>query len=134
MGGMMVFPSNQIDGKLTINGARGFTRAISDRFDLTLECIRRHSRGGGESPLVRNAFRGTPNSLTSSDNFDGNVSFFLAREDLVADDVGVAFFMPFDDFRWPHVPQDASEYEDYRLRSIEFVVARNQRIAQVTGS
>ena len=42
MGGMMVFPGNQIEGKQTINGARGFNPKISDRFDLTLESIRRY--------------------------------------------------------------------------------------------
>ena len=42
IGGMMVFPSNQIDRKPTINAERGFNRAVSDRFDLTLECIRSH--------------------------------------------------------------------------------------------
>ena len=36
-GGMMVFPGNRIDGKQTINGARGFNRKIADGFDLTLE-------------------------------------------------------------------------------------------------
>src|SRR5688572_487239 len=28
IGGMMVFPKNRIDGKININGARGFTRQI----------------------------------------------------------------------------------------------------------
>ena len=42
IGGMMVFPGNRIDRKMTINGARGCNRKIADRFDLTLECIRRH--------------------------------------------------------------------------------------------
>jgi hypothetical protein len=42
IGGMMVFPGNAIDGKWTINQARGCLRKISDRFDLTLECIRRY--------------------------------------------------------------------------------------------
>ena len=42
IGGMMVFPGNQVDRKMTINGARGFDPRIADRFDLTVECIRRH--------------------------------------------------------------------------------------------
>lgn len=45
IGGMMIFPGNRIGGKQTINGARGFNQKIADRFDLTLECIRRHYRG-----------------------------------------------------------------------------------------
>jgi hypothetical protein len=37
----IVFPNNRIDGNYTINGARGVNSFIDDRFDLTLECIRR---------------------------------------------------------------------------------------------
>ena len=47
IGAMMVFPGNQVDRKWTINQARGCNRSISDRFDLTLECIRRHYSGRG---------------------------------------------------------------------------------------
>ena len=41
---MMIFPGNRIGRKMTINGARGFHPRIKDRFDLTVECIRRHYR------------------------------------------------------------------------------------------
>ena len=44
VGGYIIFPAPKIDGKMTINGARGFNAKIRDRFDLTLECIRRHYR------------------------------------------------------------------------------------------
>src|SRR5215475_3477356 len=50
IGGMLVFPGNMIEGKQTINGARGCHAKIKDRFDLTLECIRRHYIGQ-HSPL-----------------------------------------------------------------------------------
>src|SRR5664279_297730 len=33
IGGMTVWPGNQIDRKMTINGARGFYRRIADRMD-----------------------------------------------------------------------------------------------------
>ena len=42
IGGYIVFPSNRVDNKMTINGSRGLNRKIKDRFDLTLECIRRY--------------------------------------------------------------------------------------------
>src|SRR5690606_8458976 len=41
IGGMMIFPNNMINGLHTLNQARGVTREIADRLDLTLECIRR---------------------------------------------------------------------------------------------
>jgi hypothetical protein len=125
IGGMMVFPGNQIGGKQTINGARGFTRTISDRFDLTLECIRRHYVSE-ESPLEATLSRYAGFFALFGD-FRGYVSFFLL-DDLVTDDIGVRFFMPFDDFRPPFVPQDTRVYAEYRRRSIEFVDARNLRI------
>jgi hypothetical protein len=50
IGGMMVFPANRVDRKMTINMARGCHPRIKDRFDLTVECIRRHYLDG-PSPL-----------------------------------------------------------------------------------
>ena len=38
------------------------------------------------------------------------------------------FFMPFDDFDPPWVPDDVRAYKEYRRRSIEFIEARNHRI------
>jgi hypothetical protein len=55
------------------------------------------------------------------------VSFFLL-DDLVNDDLSVKFFMPFDDFHRPYVPNDVGTYKEYRRRSIEFIQARNHRI------
>ena len=45
-------------------------------------------------------------------------------------DVSVKFFMPFNAFRPPPVPKDVGTYTEYRRRSIEFIEARNNRIAQ----
>ena len=126
IGGMMVFPGNRIDGKNTINGARGFNRQIADRFDLTLECIRRHYRGQW-SPLGDTLAR-YRNFFTLFDDFSGYVDFFLLQ-DLVTDECSaVTFFMPFDDFKSPSVPKDGDTYKEYRRLSIEFIAARNRRI------
>ncbi len=123
----MIFPANRIDGKHTINVMRGFTRQIADRFDLTLECIRRYYLGF-PSPLGETLARyGTFFSLFK--DFRGYVDFFLLQ-DLTTDDFSsVRFFMPFDNFTTPSVPRNRDEYEDYRRRSIDFVTARNRRIA-----
>jgi hypothetical protein len=125
IGAMMVFPGNQVDRKWTINQARGCTRSIADRFDLTLECIRRHYSGWG-SPLSSTLSRYS-DFFALFDDFRGYVSFFLL-DDLVNDDLGVKFFMPFDDFHPPSVPHDVDVYKEYRRRSIEFIEARNHRI------
>jgi len=125
IGAMIVFPGNQVDRKWTINQARGCTRSVSDRFDLTLECIRRHYSGEG-SPLSSTLAR-YGDFLALFGDFRGYVTFFLL-DDLVTDDLDVRSFMPFDDFRPPSVPQDVGAYEEYRRLSIEFIEARNHRI------
>jgi len=126
IGGMMLFPANRVDGKHTINVMRGFTRQIADRFDLTLECIRRHYLGQS-SPLGETLSR-YRDFFEMFDDFGGYVDFFVFH-DLVTEDCStVNFFMPFDDFNSPSTPKDRDAYEEYRSRSIEFVVARNHRI------
>ena len=132
IGGMMVFPGNQVDGKWTINGARGCLRKIADRFDLTLECIRRHYLGQ-RSPLGETLAR-YRDFFALFESFRGYVDFFLLQ-DLVTDDgSAVKFFMPFDDFKTPSVPKDVDTYREYRRRSIEFIEARNRRIERYAAS
>lgn len=132
IGGMMVFPANRIDGMQTINGARGFNRAISDRMDLTLECIRRHYLGQ-DSPLAETLARYS-GFFQLFDDFRGYVDFFLLQ-DLVSDDRNeVRMFMPFNNFKPPAVPKNVDVYREFRRRSIDFVRARNRRIEQATGS
>jgi hypothetical protein len=128
IGGMMVFPGNVIDGKQTINGARGFNGRIADRFDLTLECIRRHYRGE-DNPLRETLLR-YAEFFALFGTFEGYVEFFVL-EDLVSGDRStVNFFTPFDSFKTSPVPNTVGAYVDYRQRSIEFIQARNSRIAE----
>jgi len=127
IGGMMVFPSNRVDGKMTINGARGFLPRIADRMDLTLESIRRHYRGE-PSPLAATLTR-YANFFALFGDFVGYVDFFLLQDLVTADGTTVRFFMPFDDFNAPAMPRDAETYREFRRLSIEFIEARNRRIA-----
>lgn len=127
IGGMVVFPANKVDGKITINGARGFTRAISDRMDLTLECIRRHYVGL-HSPLAETLQRYREFFALFGD-FEGYVDFFLLGDLLNSDRSAVKFFAPFTDFTAPAVPPDVETYAAFMRASIDFVEARNRRIA-----
>ena len=127
IGAMMVFPGNQIERKPTINVVRGFHPSIRDRFDLTLECIRRHYLDQ-PSPLSP-ALSRYADFFALFGDFRDYVTFFLL-EDLVTDE-RVRFFMPFDDFRPPSVPRDVGSYEEYRRLSIEFIEAKNLRIKQL---
>ena len=126
IGGMMVFPGNPIDGKWTINQARGCTKRIGDRFDLTLECIRRHY-SEGESPLSGVLAR-YARFFDLFGDFRGYVEFFLLQDLVSADFSAVKISVPFDNFRGSPIPTDAHEYNAYKSASIAFIEARNQRI------
>ena len=126
IGGMMVFPGNQIDGMWTINQARGCTKRIGDRFDLTLECIRRHY-SEGESPLS-GVLAWYARFFNLFGDFRGYVEFFLLQDLVSTDFSSVKISVPFDNFRGSPIPADAHEYNAYENSSIVFIEARNQRI------
>ena len=127
VGAMVVFPGNKVGRKLTINGARGFNRAISDRMDLTLECIRRHYLGL-PNPLAE-TLRRYERFFALFGSFHGYVEFFLLQDLVKPDQEAVRFLAPFDDFKTPAVPRDVDTYAAFMRGSIEFVEARNRRIA-----
>jgi hypothetical protein len=125
IGGMMVFPGNQIGRQMTINGARGCHPRIKDRFDFTVECIRRHDLSETSplsAPLERYA-----DYFRLFGDFRGYVEFFLLQDLVNADCSAVKFFSRFDDFNSP-VPNTVATYLDYRELAIGFVAARNERI------
>jgi hypothetical protein len=128
IGGMMVFPANQIDGKMTINGARGFHPRIKDRFDLTVECIRRRYRN--ESSPLGDTLKRYADFFGLFENFRGYVEFFLLQ-DLVNEDFSrVNFSAPFDDFNSSPLPASKEAYVAYKKLAVEFIEARNRRILE----
>ena len=128
IGGLILWPALQVDGKWTINQARGcMRRAIGDRMDLILECVRRHY-GGEVSPLSGVLARYT-DFFSAFEDFRGYVDFWLMQDMVTGDYSAIRFFTPFDDFRTRAIPQDLETYVEYRLRSEAFIRARNVRIA-----
>jgi hypothetical protein len=108
IGGMMVFPGNRIGRKMTINGQRGFHPRIKDRFDLTVECIRRYYRNE-DSPL-RDTFARYADFFELFVDFRGYVEFFLLQ-DLVADNFSaVRLFTPFEGFNTSPLPRSIEDY------------------------
>lgn len=127
IGGMILFPGGKVDGKHTINQARGINGKLEDRFDLTLECIRRHYMDGA-SPLSQALGRYAA-FFKLFDDFRGYVDCFLLQ-DLVANDYSsIRFWAPFDDFKTSPLPGDIDAYRRYRARMIGWIEARNRRIA-----
>ncbi|WP_109693216.1 DUF6994 family protein [Nocardioides silvaticus] len=117
----------------SLNQRRGTTWAISDRFDLTLECIRQHYLGMTGSPLAdvlavdAHYFRLFGEGLTG---FITYVEFFHLQ-DLVADGT-IRWFDEFDgnawDFTSPPLPQSEASYRRYLSNVAAFVAARGERI------
>ncbi len=131
IGAYILFPNRRIDGKHTINQARGVNSLIDDRFDLTLECIRRFYSGIG-SPLYKTLQR-YKSFFELFQDFEGYTRFFLL-DDLVDENRNIRFYLPFDGFTAPPIFRDTSDYLDYKHNVLKFIHSRNRRIADYSLS
>jgi hypothetical protein len=127
IGGMMLWPGYQVDRKWSINQARGCHGRIKDRFDLTLECVRRHYLDE-PSPLSETLAR-YADFFELFGDFAGFVDFFLLPDLVNEADSTVKFALPFEGFAVSPLPQTLDAYLLYRDNAIEFIEARNRRIA-----
>ena len=126
IGGYIIFPSERINNQMTINGARGVNKKIRDRFDLTLECIRRYYNK--ENSPLNETFKRYKKFFDLFDSFQGYVDFFLLQ-DLVANDYSsIKYFIPFETFENYPLPNDIEEYKQYKYNLSNFVLARSQRM------
>ena len=125
IGAYIIFPNNRVDQKQTINQARGILRIIDDRFDLTLECIRRFYIG--EPSPLEDTLKRYAAFFQLFESFEGYVDFFLLN-DLVDHHGNVKFYLPFDDFQSAPEFKDVQEYLVYKNRVESFIEARNRRI------
>jgi hypothetical protein len=127
IGAYIIFPSKKIDKKLTINGARGLNKKIMDRFDLTLECIRLYYQNK-ESPLSETLERYI-DFFALFESFEGYIDFFLLQDLIIDNSVSINFFLPFDNFQTVPLPSNIKEYNIYKSNVMNFISARNRRIA-----
>jgi hypothetical protein len=125
IGAYIIFPNNRIDGKHTINQARGVNSLIDDRFDLTLECIRLFY-SGEKSPLYDTLLR-YKEYFHLFDDFMGYIHFFLL-DDLIDEDNKIKFYLPFDGFKTRPSFSDVSQYFSYKTKVVGFIKSRNKRI------
>ena len=125
IGAYIIFPNNRIDGKHTINQARGVNSFIDDRFDLTLECIRRFY--SGEKNPLHDTLSRYKSFFDLFDDFMGYVHFFLL-DDLIDERGMVRFYLPFDGFNTRPTFSNANQYLIYKERVMKFISARNNRI------
>jgi hypothetical protein len=128
IGSALLFPKTAPPGRMTINQARGMDRRIADRFDLTLECIRRHYRGE-DSPLA-STLAEQARFFALFEDFAGYLDFWLLQD--LMEDARVGFWLPFDEFQGSAVPQDVESYLAYSQSREDFITARNARIDDYT--
>ncbi len=128
IGGIMVWPGQRVDRKMTINQQRGCHPRIKDRFDLTVECVRRHYEGS-ESPLAVTLARYSEFFSLFRD-FRGFIEYFLLQDLVAAEFESVKFFGSYAGFDSSPLPQSADEYQRYMADAIRFIKARNHRIAK----
>jgi hypothetical protein len=129
IGAYIIFPNNQINKKQTVNGARGCNGKIDDRFDLTLECIKRFYLGL-PSPLD-DVFLRYQDFFGLFRDFRGYVDFCLLQ-DLVTENYSqIKFYLPFDNFMSAPNFHCVNDYLIYQQRVIDFINKRNSRIDKV---
>ena len=124
IGGHIVFPAHKKDG-LTINQARGVNKKICDRFDLTLECIKRFYENR-QSPLYNTLMR-YEDFFKLFENFENYIEFFLLQ-DFVDNECNVNFSLPFNDFQRTPLPENREEYLLYKEHIFDNIKRRNIRI------
>ena len=130
IGAFIMFPSKKIDNKMTINAARGTNHKIKDRFDLTLECIRRCYLK--ENSPLSDTLKRYSQFLDLFEDFKGYVDFFLLQDLVKQDYSAIKYWHPFNGFDNQPLPSNFDEYQSYKTKVIDFVNARNKRILSLT--
>ncbi len=130
IGGHVIFPAHKKNG-YTINQARGMNRIIADRFDLTLECIRRFYQN--KTSVLYNTFVRYKDFFDLFIDFRGYINFFMLQ-DFVDEKEQVRFSLPFDDFQRSPLPQTIDEYKQYKTHIIDLINKRNNRILENLNS
>tara|TARA_B100000886_G_scaffold107327_1_gene71664 strand:- start:228 stop:932 length:705 start_codon:yes stop_codon:yes gene_type:complete len=122
----IIFPKNKINNGQTINMARGVNSLIDDRFDLTLECIKRFYKNLS-SPLYNNLLK-YKNFFDLFESFENYVEFFLLQDLIDNKSSTIKFYMPFDDFKTRPSFNSVEEYISYKSNVLEFNSNRKSRI------
>ena len=124
LGGEIIFPKKQGG----INQSRGCNPYIKDRWDLTLECIRKFYLNE-DSPLY-DVLLQNKDFFDLFVNFKGYIDFFYLQ-DCVADDYShVNFWLGNGTFEKYPLPKTVDEYLCWIEQELDFVNKRNERIKQ----
>lgn len=121
--GSIIFPQL----KWSMNQARGCSRKISDRWDLTLECIRRFYTG--ESSPLDTALQKSKKFFELFVSFKGYVDFFLLQ-DCVDDNYHVKYWLNTPLFVSDPMPDSLASYMAWIDAELDFVARRGWRMEQ----
>ena len=127
IGGEIIFPKHTG----SINQSRGCSKKICDRWDLTLECIRRHY-AGEQSPLTETLLKDKAFFDLFVD-FKGYVEFFFLQ-DCVDEDYNVKLWLDTLLFADNPMPKSVEEYLQWIDSQLEFVKKRAARISEYCRS
>ena len=124
IGGMIIFPKHAG----SINQMKGTNPQIRDRWDLTLECIRRYYKGE-DSPLYRTLGQ-DKDFFDLFVDFRGYVDYFFLQ-DCVSDNYSeVVRWIGNKWFDENPLPKSVEEYLKWIDLQMEFLQKRNMRIAR----
>lgn len=122
IGGSIIFPK-RLGG---INQSRGCNPFIKDRWDLSLECIRRYYLGE-KSPLY-DILNMDKKFFDLFIDFKGYVDFFYLQDCVSSDYKKVEIWLGNSDFTHHPLPQTVDSYLLWIKNNLDFVEKRNQRI------
>jgi hypothetical protein len=123
IGGSIIFPMHP----WSMNQARGCSVKICDRWDLTLECIRRFY--AGEPTPLDKALEKDREFFNLFVDFKGYVDFFLLQ-DCVDENYNVKFALETTLFDSKRMPKTLDEYQMWIDSQIDFVTKRGRRIEE----
>lgn len=121
IGGSIIFPKEN-----SINRARGVNPFIKDRWDLTLECIRKYYRNE-DSPLYETLVM-NKEFFDLFVDFKGYVDFFFLQDCVSEDCQSVIFWIGDGDLSKNPMPKSVDEYLIWIDKQLDFVSKRNKRI------
>ena len=123
IGGMMIFPKHAG----SINQAKGTSPKLRDRWDLTLECIRRHYCNE-ESPISKTLAR-DKEFFDLFVDFKGFVDYFFLQDCVSPDYSSVKIWVGNAEFTEEPLPKTVDEYLLWINQQMDFLEKRNGRIA-----
>ena len=122
IGGMIIFPKHSG----SMNQRRGTNRQIRDRWDLTMECIRRFYNG--EASPLSDVMEQDRNFYALFNDFKGYVDFFYLQDCVTEDYKQVRFWLGDGSFNGHPLPRNVDEYMTWIAAELDFLEKRNARI------